>query len=243
MTKPTGDQPAPVEPARPGQLRTGPGMSPPAQRHRVSPTTGRTGSSSSARATSACHSRCGRSRSATTSSASISTPSGSSSWPPAAPTSRTSPTHRLEPGPRSGRYEPTDDPDRLAGFDVAVIDVPTPLHDGVPNLSFVEEAAAACGPPPPRRGHGGPGVDELPGDHRGAGGTHPRGGVGPGGRIGLPPRLQPRADRPRQRDLEPREHPQGGLGHRRGLAAGRARRSTTGSSSGPSRCRGPARPS
>ena len=43
----------------------------------------------------------------------------------------------------SGRYEPTDDPGRLAGFDVAVIDVPTPLSDGVPNLSFVEEAAGS----------------------------------------------------------------------------------------------------
>ena len=41
----------------------------------------------------------------------------------------------------SGRYQPTDDSDQMAGFDVAVIDVPTPLSDGVPNLSFVEEAA------------------------------------------------------------------------------------------------------
>ncbi len=42
----------------------------------------------------------------------------------------------------SGRYRATDDADHLAGFDVAVIDVPTPLHDGVPNLSHVESAAA-----------------------------------------------------------------------------------------------------
>ncbi len=41
----------------------------------------------------------------------------------------------------TGRYEPTDDPERCAGFDVAVIDVPTPLADGNPNLSHVEEAA------------------------------------------------------------------------------------------------------
>ncbi len=41
----------------------------------------------------------------------------------------------------TGRYEPTHDPDRCAGFDVAVIDVPTPLADGNPNLSHVEEAA------------------------------------------------------------------------------------------------------
>jgi UDP-N-acetyl-D-glucosamine dehydrogenase len=41
----------------------------------------------------------------------------------------------------TGRYEPTDDPDRMAGFDVAVIDVPTPLDEGVPNLSYIEDAA------------------------------------------------------------------------------------------------------
>jgi UDP-N-acetyl-D-glucosamine dehydrogenase len=41
----------------------------------------------------------------------------------------------------TGRYEPTDDPERMAGFDVAVIDVPTPLADGVPNLSHIEAAA------------------------------------------------------------------------------------------------------
>ena len=41
----------------------------------------------------------------------------------------------------TGRYEPTHDPDRCEGFDVAVVDVPTPLADGNPNLSHVEEAA------------------------------------------------------------------------------------------------------
>jgi UDP-N-acetyl-D-mannosaminuronic acid dehydrogenase/UDP-N-acetyl-D-glucosamine dehydrogenase len=40
----------------------------------------------------------------------------------------------------SGSYEPSSDPASLAGFDVAVISVPTPLHDGLPNLSYVEDA-------------------------------------------------------------------------------------------------------
>jgi UDP-N-acetyl-D-glucosamine dehydrogenase len=40
----------------------------------------------------------------------------------------------------SGRYSPTLDPDDCAGFDVAVITVPTPLTDYVPDLSNVEEA-------------------------------------------------------------------------------------------------------
>jgi UDP-N-acetyl-D-glucosamine dehydrogenase len=47
---------------------------------------------------------------------------------------------RLTDALDSGRYEATDDPDRLAAFDVAVIDVPTPLRDGAPNLSHVEAA-------------------------------------------------------------------------------------------------------
>jgi UDP-N-acetyl-D-glucosamine dehydrogenase len=41
----------------------------------------------------------------------------------------------------TGRYEPTDDPRRTQGFDVAVIDVPTPLTEGVPNLSHVTDSA------------------------------------------------------------------------------------------------------
>jgi UDP-N-acetyl-D-glucosamine dehydrogenase len=49
---------------------------------------------------------------------------------------------RLEEALSGGRYLPTDDPEHMAGFDVAVIDVPTPLHDGNPNLSYVEHAAA-----------------------------------------------------------------------------------------------------
>jgi UDP-N-acetyl-D-glucosamine dehydrogenase len=52
---------------------------------------------------------------------------------------------RLGAALRSGRYRPTDDADLLAGFDIAVIDVPTPLTDGVPNLSFVEAAAEVVG--------------------------------------------------------------------------------------------------
>ncbi len=38
-------------------------------------------------------------------------------------------------------YRPTDQIDDLAGFDVAVISVPTPLAEGIPDLSFVESAS------------------------------------------------------------------------------------------------------
>ncbi|MGB7799417.1 MAG: nucleotide sugar dehydrogenase, partial [Pseudonocardiaceae bacterium] len=46
----------------------------------------------------------------------------------------------------TGRYLPTDDPGALAGFDVAVVCVPTPLRDGAPDLSYVEAAATIIAP-------------------------------------------------------------------------------------------------
>ena len=41
----------------------------------------------------------------------------------------------------NGRYLATSDPSDLAGFDIAVITVPTPLREGNPDLSFIEGAA------------------------------------------------------------------------------------------------------
>jgi UDP-N-acetyl-D-glucosamine dehydrogenase len=46
----------------------------------------------------------------------------------------------------AGGYRPTTDPAELAGFEVAVVTVPTPLLDDVPDLSFVESAALAIAP-------------------------------------------------------------------------------------------------
>lgn len=46
----------------------------------------------------------------------------------------------------TGRFRPTNDPADLAGFDVAVVTVPTPLRDGAPDLTYVESAAAMLGP-------------------------------------------------------------------------------------------------
>src|SRR4051812_21133318 len=43
----------------------------------------------------------------------------------------------------AGGYLPTDRLGDLAGFDIAVISVPTPLREGVPDLSFVEGASHA----------------------------------------------------------------------------------------------------
>lgn len=41
----------------------------------------------------------------------------------------------------AGNYLPSETSDDLAGFDVAVITVPTPLSDGAPDVSFIEGAA------------------------------------------------------------------------------------------------------
>jgi UDP-N-acetyl-D-glucosamine dehydrogenase len=46
----------------------------------------------------------------------------------------------------TGRYRVTADPDDLGVFDVAVVTVPTPLTDGVPDLSHIEDAARVLGP-------------------------------------------------------------------------------------------------
>jgi UDP-N-acetyl-D-glucosamine dehydrogenase len=40
-------------------------------------------------------------------------------------------------------YRPVGDPGHVGPFDVAVITVPTPLRDGAPDLSYVEDAAAS----------------------------------------------------------------------------------------------------
>ena len=45
----------------------------------------------------------------------------------------------------SGRYHPSESPRDLENFDIAVISVPTPLRDGVPDISYVESAAELVG--------------------------------------------------------------------------------------------------
>jgi len=47
---------------------------------------------------------------------------------------------RLAAALASGRYRATTDPADLHGFDVAVISVPTPLSEGVPDLGYIEDA-------------------------------------------------------------------------------------------------------
>lgn len=53
------------------------------------------------------------------------------------------PDHRLEAVLESGNYVPTSDASLCGGFDFAVISVPTPLREGIPDLSFIEEASSS----------------------------------------------------------------------------------------------------
>lgn len=46
----------------------------------------------------------------------------------------------------SGCYEVSADPSDIAGFDVAVISVPTPLHEGQPDLGYIESAGHTLAP-------------------------------------------------------------------------------------------------
>jgi UDP-N-acetyl-D-mannosaminuronic acid dehydrogenase/UDP-N-acetyl-D-glucosamine dehydrogenase len=56
------------------------------------------------------------------------------------------PSEVLQAALDSGRYTPTLDYDGAEAFDVAVITVPTPLHEGNPDLSYIEEAGRALAP-------------------------------------------------------------------------------------------------
>ncbi|MEZ5321571.1 MAG: hypothetical protein R2698_05775 [Microthrixaceae bacterium] len=53
---------------------------------------------------------------------------------------------RLRAAIDSGRYRATTDPADLAGFDVAVISVPTPMAEGAPDLSYIESASQLVAP-------------------------------------------------------------------------------------------------
>ena len=55
------------------------------------------------------------------------------------------PAERLRAALATGRYLPTDGIQECAGFDYAVISVPTPLREGNPDLTYIEDASLALG--------------------------------------------------------------------------------------------------
>lgn len=56
------------------------------------------------------------------------------------------PAEQIATALAKGLYVPTTCPEDLAGFEVAVIAVPTPLRDGAPDLSAIEHAGLALAP-------------------------------------------------------------------------------------------------
>ena len=46
----------------------------------------------------------------------------------------------------NGTYLPTTSLDEVKGFDYAIITVPTPLKESIPDLSFIEQSVSALGP-------------------------------------------------------------------------------------------------
>ncbi|MFF4578393.1 hypothetical protein ACFY15_08335 [Streptomyces sp. NPDC001373] len=92
----------------------------------------------------------------------------------------------------SGAYSVTADATALAGFDIAVITVPTPLRDGVPDLTYVESCLHTVG------AHLRPGATVVlesttyPGIAEEVVLPNPGKDIRPGWR-GLPCRIQPRA--------------------------------------------------
>ncbi|KPI25005.1 nucleotide sugar dehydrogenase [Actinobacteria bacterium OV320] len=56
------------------------------------------------------------------------------------------PAEQIAAALANGLYAPTTRPEDLAGFEVAIIAVPTPLRDGAPDLSAIEHAGLALAP-------------------------------------------------------------------------------------------------
>jgi UDP-N-acetyl-D-glucosamine dehydrogenase len=56
------------------------------------------------------------------------------------------PSAELQSAIDSGRYRPSAELDDLTGFDIAVITVPTPLRETLPDMSYIESAARMLAP-------------------------------------------------------------------------------------------------
>ena len=132
------------------------------------------------------------------------------------------PAGELAAAAESGRFRPSASADACAGFDVAVITVPTPLRDGQPDLAYVEAASRTLSR------YLRPGTTVIVESTSYPGTTQEQvlawledgSGLVAGDR--LPPRLQPRAHRPGEPHLDPGHDAEDRIGHRRRLA-GRGR--------------------
>ena len=117
----------------------------------------------------------------------------------------------LQSAVETGRYQASTESRSCAGFDVAIVTVPTPLTEGRPDFLHRGRLSHA-GPVRPPGFPRGVGVDHIPRHDGGFRGAVAGGGVGPDRRPRLLRGIQPRAHRPRQSGLDSDEHAQGGFG-------------------------------
>ena len=106
------------------------------------------------------------------------------------------PSGELKAALAGGMFRPSADPRVCAGFDVAVVAAPTPLRDGLPDLTYLEDSARTLA----RYLRPGATViiefDLLPGHHPGEGPAPAGRRIRAGGRARFSPGLQPGAYRP-----------------------------------------------
>ena len=121
-------------------------------------------------------------------------------------------------GAATGRYRPTADIEALRGFDYVVITVPTPLKETVPDLTFIEESARQIAPSITAASTVILESTTYPGTTEELLVPMLEQGSRTGCRARLPCRLLARTHRPGQHDLHLRQHPEGGVGHRRALS-------------------------
>ena len=169
---------------------------------------------------------------------------GPSVFGPATRSSRTCPTRRLQSMLGSGRFPPSRRLRRRAGFDIAVITVPTPLREGAPDLGYIEDSAALAraaratrlppsswSPPP------------IPGRPRSCSSRCSRRAAGSRPGRTSTSATAPSASTRATRRWHLREHAQGRVRHRRGLADGGAGLLRPARGHRPCRCRRPGWPS
>lgn len=123
-------------------------------------------------------------------------------------------SERLAAAAATGRYAAVSDVAECRAFDVCVITVPTPLRESTPDLSFIEAAAASVGPLVTIGATVILESTHLPWHHRGASRPCAREGQRTSCGERLLGRLQPRAHRSFESELEVGEHTQGRLGYR-----------------------------
>ena len=127
------------------------------------------------------------------------------------------PSAELSAAIESGRYQASVEPAACIDFDVAVITVPTPLRDGAPDLSFIEEGTATVAR------YLRPGATVVlesttyPGTTEELVAPILEAGSGLAAGVDFHLGYSPERIDPGNRTLRPGHHAQGGLGHRRRL--------------------------